>query len=313
MKRFQKILAVFDSEKRDWTAIQLALGLAQESGGQLAVVHVIPPLPQDIPYDLTGMDDLKEALFRAAEADLEEVGRKLPDAGIEIGRRVLWGHTAMELSRMVLTEGHDLVMKGSGSRKHIPGQFLGSVDMRLLRKCPCPVWLVKPGAHKDVKRVLATIDPMGEDDSHAELNQSIIGLGLELAAMEGADLHVLHAWAPWGRSLLRSRIRSEEFSEYSRQVRARTAKAMREMLKPFDDLIPVVNRHLLEGDPEHVVPEFVREHDVDVVVMGSVGRTGVPGFLIGNTAETILRQVESSVLAVKPGGFVSPVELDRDS
>jgi nucleotide-binding universal stress UspA family protein len=151
---------------------------------------------------------------------------------------------------------------------------------------------------------------MGEDESHTELNESIIGLGLELAAMEGADLHVLHAWAPWGRSLLRSRIRSEDFAEYSRQVRARTAKAMRELLRPYDDLIPVVNRHLLEGDPEHVVPDFARENDVDVVVMGSVGRTGVPGFLIGNTAETILRQVESSVLAVKPGGFVSPVELD---
>jgi len=88
---------------------------------------------------------------------------------------------------------------------------------------------------------------------------------------------------------------------------------MRELLRPFDEVIPMVNRHLLEGDPEHVVPDFVRENEVDVVVMGSVGRTGVPGFLIGNTAETILRQVESSVLAIKPGGFVSPVELDADS
>lgn len=46
-------------------------------------------------------------------------------------------------------------------------------------------------------------------------------------------------------------------------------------------------------------------------IMGTVGRTGIPGFLIGNTAETVLRQVACSVLAVKPTGFVTPVQPVR--
>jgi len=41
--------------------------------------------------------------------------------------------------------------------------------------------------------------------------------------------------------------------------------------------------------------------------MGTVGRTGIQGFFIGNTAEEILNQVECSVLAVKPPGFQTPV------
>ena len=45
--------------------------------------------------------------------------------------------------------------------------------------------------------------------------------------------------------------------------------------------------------------------------MGTVARTGIPGLLIGNTAETILQRVDCSVLAVKPDGFVSPVGLDE--
>jgi len=44
--------------------------------------------------------------------------------------------------------------------------------------------------------------------------------------------------------------------------------------------------------------------------MGTVCRTGVAGFFIGNTAEDVLNQVESSVLTVKPDGFVTPIELD---
>jgi universal stress protein E len=44
--------------------------------------------------------------------------------------------------------------------------------------------------------------------------------------------------------------------------------------------------------------------------METVGRTGIPGLLMGNTAETILQQVNCSVLAIKPPGFVTPVTLD---
>jgi universal stress protein E len=45
------------------------------------------------------------------------------------------------------------------------------------------------------------------------------------------------------------------------------------------------------------------------VVMGTVARTGVPGFIMGNTAETILSQIDCSVLAIKPPGFTTPVTL----
>ena len=45
--------------------------------------------------------------------------------------------------------------------------------------------------------------------------------------------------------------------------------------------------------------------------MGTVSRTGVTGFLIGNTAEKVLRQVDCSVLVVKPDKFVTPVKLDE--
>lgn len=310
MKRFQKILVVFESEGKDRTALHIAYGLARDSGGSLTVAHVIPPLPQDVPYDLTGLEDLNRTLVQTAESHLQGIVEELPDAGIPTSTKVLWGHTAMEVTRVVLREGHDLVVKGSGTRNRISGPFLGSVDMRLLRKCPCPVWLVKPGAHEAVSSILVAVDPTTTEEAHRVLNESILQLGLSLAELEGAELHVLHAWAPWGQSLLRSRIRSEEFSGYVHQMRARSSKALTALLRPYEGAIPAFNRHLLEGDPEDLVPDFARERDIDVVLMGTVGRTGIPGFLIGNTAEMILSQVECSVLAVKPGGYVTPVELE---
>jgi nucleotide-binding universal stress UspA family protein len=62
-----------------------------------------------------------------------------------------------------------------------------------------------------------------------------------------------------------------------------------------------------QGDPEDVIPDFVVAEGIDLIVMGTVARTGIAGLLIGNTAERLLRRLPCSVLAVKPDGFRSPV------
>ncbi len=68
--------------------------------------------------------------------------------------------------------------------------------------------------------------------------------------------------------------------------------------------------HLLKGNAGTLIPELAQEKAIELIVMGTVCRTGVSGMIIGNTAETVLRRVDCSVLAVKPDGFVTPVMLD---
>jgi nucleotide-binding universal stress UspA family protein len=67
--------------------------------------------------------------------------------------------------------------------------------------------------------------------------------------------------------------------------------------------------HLLKGSPADVVPELVTKRRIDLWVIGTVARTGVGAMIMGNTAERILDNVNSSVIAVKPTGFVSPIKL----
>lgn len=60
---------------------------------------------------------------------------------------------------------------------------------------------------------------------------------------------------------------------------------------------PVARR----GAPERAIPDFVRAHGVDLVVMGTMGRGGLAGLVIGNTAERVVRALPCSVLVVRPG------------
>lgn len=69
--------------------------------------------------------------------------------------------------------------------------------------------------------------------------------------------------------------------------------------------------HMVSGDPREALPRLVRRLGIGLIVMGTVARSGIPGLLIGNTAESILTQIDCSVLAVKPEGFVTPVKLGR--
>lgn len=48
---------------------------------------------------------------------------------------------------------------------------------------------------------------------------------------------------------------------------------------------------------------------IDVVVMVSIARSGIPGLLIGNQAEKTLNNIKCTVLIVKPDGFLSPVTI----
>ena len=66
--------------------------------------------------------------------------------------------------------------------------------------------------------------------------------------------------------------------------------------------------HFLKGQPEKVIPALADKKRVELIVMGTLARTGVSGLFIGNTAEKILTKVDCSVLALKPTSFVTPVK-----
>ena len=83
--------------------------------------------------------------------------------------------------------------------------------------------------------------------------------------------------------------------------------ALQELLNRSKESATQVIHHL-RGQPEKRIPAFIDENGIDILVMGTVARTGIAGFLIGNTAENVIQELSCSLLALKPKGFVSPVK-----
>ena len=115
-------------------------------------------------------------------------------------------------------------------------------------------------------------------------------------------------WSVYGESVLKEHMREDEFRDLEDDTEKHAKQMLEQLLTPLDIAVGADNIHLLRGEAGALIPKFVEEFDVDLLVMGTVGRGGIAGLLIGNTAERIIDRVECSVLAIKPKGFVSPIK-----
>ena len=307
MKELRKILVRVDVEAAAQPAFERATELAKRNGAALTVVDVVEEFPAYARLLLPR--DLQRHLAAFKTERVAAIGARAREQGVKVVTKVLSGRSTTEIVREVLRNGHDLVLKdveaGTGA-----GASRGLGDMQLLRKCPCPVWLLRPSHGKHFDRVLAAVDPEPEDGERNALCEKILRFAIDMSGSEWAELHILRAWSAYGASVLRNKMTPDEFRRYVEGARTNATRSLQDLLTRFSPAIDPGHVHVEEGEPHEVITKFVQAHQVDVVVLGTVARTGLPGLIIGNTAEQVLSQITCSVLALKPDGFVSPITLD---
>ena len=319
MQRFKNILLVFAPEARNVALLERAVTLAKRNQAQLTVVRVIDSKPQDVHLmtEVTPARNVHQLAVEAGREQLEKFIAPIRQDRLRVGATVLVGTPFLEIIRAVLREEYDLVMMTAEGGGGLKTWMFGRTSLHLIRKCPCPVWVVKPTARERFARVLAAVDtdPDSMDEEKDALNTSIMGLATSLAQLEGCELHIVHVWRMFGEQLLRSpraRVSPDQVDEWVREDREKHRRQLEVLLAEYALEKPNLQVHLVKGKPGSLISELARKEQIDLIVMGMVCRTGVAGFFIGNTAEKTLQQVDCSVLTVKPDGFVSPVTLGED-
>ena len=121
------------------------------------------------------------------------------------------------------------------------------------------------------------------------------------------NCYVVHAWRLNGHTTMKPRMDPEEYENLLKTTENQVATVFDNYLAPYEKNVKMAEVHLLNGDPGLVIPELVKQQDIDLIVMGTIARTGIPGMLMGNTAECLLHRVGCSILAIKPDGYFSPV------
>lgn len=307
MKSFKNISLVYNC---DASTLERAATLTKENRAKLTIVFPVKDLPKESsPLSFGDKSiDLAQLVLNEYQSMLADAAKSVKSLGVRPATKVLVGDPAMEITRDVIEHSRDLVIMTAEGKGGLKERLFGSTSLHLMRKCPVPLLVVKPSRENRFHRILAAIDPEITGDARDTLNATILELSLSLSVREEAELHVVHAWSMFGESLLRGRGVGFYAGEVDRMVCEAEEKRRRTLQSLLDKhALSKCELHLIKGDAAEVIPHLVTELGVDLLVMGTVCRTGIPGFIIGNTAERVLDVVDCSVLVLKPEGFVSPV------
>jgi nucleotide-binding universal stress UspA family protein len=302
---------VLEPDVQETAALDKAVALVRQNGGRLTLFSVLKKPPGIHGYGESGPQVQPASAITERGEWLRSLMVPLHGDDIDVVINVAEGIPFLEIIRQVLREQHDLVIITAEQNKGIRARVFGATSMHLMRKCPCPVWVVKRAQTQPHARILAAVDPSVHDPKRDSLNPLILQLAGSMARRDAAELHVVHVWSLFGERYLHySGMTEKEFQQAKEYEKEQHKQHFDALLNRVDVTDLKLHVHLVEGDPVELIPKLVTDLSIDLLVMGSVGRAGIAGFLIGNTAEEVFNQVDCSLLTLKPEGFVTPVTLE---
>lgn len=310
MRHYHNLLYVSHGTADETEGLKQALSLARNNEAPLKVLIVSPEFPKEFP---DYRKKFEESLLAEAKSSIKSTKEaiKLEEDVVDISIELVSDQTpAIKIIQHVLQDGHDLVIKEAEPRDKKGG--FKAIDMVLLRKCPCAVWLCRPikQSRQDI-RVGVAIDPESQESAAEALSKRMLALSHSLAESCSGEMHIVSCWDYEFESYLRgnpwAKIPDAKIAETVLHVQHEHRAALESLIKA-SGISGKHHVHHLRGKADKKVPDFVKEEKIDILVMGTVARTGIPGFMIGNTAENIVQKLTCSLMALKPQGYISPVK-----
>ncbi len=317
MQKFENILVGVDlssgdrfaaSELSESTkeAIHQALHLGAALGAKLTFIAAVDLCQQTEELLAADSSHLWGNVDDDVRGVLEKIKARADERGIESEIYFAHGSGWEQITRKVIRDHHDLVIIGTRAHTAIGRTLFGTTATKLLRYCPCPVWVTKPGLREEKELDILVADDLGD-----------VGFRCLALAIKGGQYfptrtHVLHVIEGESSGWFQSKIDPEKLAAYQQQKKAEVEQKIEERLSQLDyrTLQLGVQVYIAFGAPDQQILNVIKEHDIDVLIMGTKVRTGLGGMFIGNTAERLLPQIPCSLLAVKPPGFVCEIKAD---
>ncbi|WP_077709645.1 formate C-acetyltransferase, partial [Escherichia coli] len=304
---------VIDPNQDDQPALRRAVYLHQRIGGKIKAFLPI----YDFSYEMTTLlspDErtaMRQGVISQRTAWIHEQAKYYLNAGVPIEIKVVWHNRPFEaIIQEVISGGHDLVLKMAHQHDRLEAVIFTPTDWHLLRKCPSPVWMVKDQPWPEGGKALVAVNLASEEPYHNALNEKLVKETIELAEqVNHTEVHLVGAYPVTPINIA---IELPEFdpSVYNDAIRGQHLLAMKALRQKFG--INENMTHVEKGLPEEVIPDLAEHLQAGIVVLGTVGRTGISAAFLGNTAEQVIDHLRCDLLVIKPDQYQTPVELDDE-
>ncbi|UYI49437.1 universal stress protein [Vibrio natriegens] len=311
MKRFENILFATQGLPGHSDALGQAIRIASNDNVQVSGLIACPDFPSHlVQYQQRYEQSLYDSLLARVEALRTEydVSKEQVPFPLSVKSSV---QPAVCIIQEAIAHEHDLIIKEAEPIDEGSEGFK-ALDMTLLRKCPCAVWLHRPiNKPRNKRRIAVAIDPMRTSDEQHAMSIRLLALSRSIADTCDSRLHIISCWEYYLENYLDDnawiQVDETELENEVSHAKVKHKQALQSLIEESGISGETV-LHLLHGKPDDQIPDCVDELEIDVLVMGTLARTGISGFVIGNTAENILQSISCSLVAMKPEGFVSPIK-----
>lgn len=295
MFEHKHIIVLLDPAEESAAAVEKAATLAKLSGSKLTLFSsgYDGALNSIHPHSENARDSYLSRLLDGLDALADTARGK----DIKVTTEAVWDkHAGTALLNYLSGNPADLVVKATHHQNVIQRTFFSQTDWELIRHCPIPLLLTKATAWRDSITLTAAVDPVRTNDKPDFLDDHIIQCGTEMRTLLNAKLQLLHVYDPTPLMIYLDQpaINSTDIGE---EIRIQHQEALIELAQSKD--IDKADARLEMGSPVQVIPDYLYEYDIDIVIMGAVSRSGLERWLLGHTAEKVLDRITVDILIAK--------------
>ena len=272
---YERILVPTDGSRSAEAAARHGLLIAKAFDASVHVISVIPERERG--------RRLRSAQAQDAISELEELIEEESDLSC---RSVIEQGSPYEAILSYASENDiDLIVMGTHGRRRLSRALLGSVTEHVIRLSNKPVLAVPPLAigreREGYERILIPTD--GSPAATAAVDH-----GISIAERVGASVRVLCV------------IEGETgLPPIGDPLRDESVEVVEEVAQRASDHDVSLSTHVQPGTPHVVINNFVSAHGIDLVTMGTHGRSGLRRHLLGSVTERVLRTSEAPVMTVR--------------
>lgn len=291
--QLKKFLVIVDAKRENQPALVRAAWLAKKLSASLDILLV----DYESIFESFGIS--KNQIISDKQQWLDKLVQPLKDDGLVVNAMVRWNKVFYKEILAVADElKPDIIFKSAYSESMLKRLFITSSSWQLIRNCKYPLWLAQ---HDDWEgsTLCAALDPLHASDKPAYLDNELIKISETLANTLKLTANYLHSYAPISQSQLFGAEQSDAYKQYLVDFSHKHTVAFDKLLANYPE-ITKEQQFLLEGFAEEVIPQFVKQRQVSLMIMGAVARDSLDNLLIGHTAERVLEVIECDLLVIHP-------------
>lgn len=287
MKLLEKILVPIDVNTDSTEQINVTIKLANAYKSEIILMSVVG--------DTELSDNIKDIVVKSVTESLNEIKEVLISNKVKVREsEVIFGKIVATIVQKANSEKVNLVLIGAKEKKKRAKFKLGVIAEQILRESDVPVWLVNGEKKTLLSNILCPVD--FSEPSKRALTNAVL-----LAKKFNASLKIITVYEPI--EYVTKRINIDLDEENAARLK-RAKNEMKAFIKEFN--LKDVN-HKIEiksGKVSEKILNVIKKQNIDLLIMGTNGRTGLSRFFMGSVTEKVIREMPCSFITIKKIGVI---------